>query len=267
MLYTLGMNRDDYTEANRAMWNKTAEVHASIKLTGLLSAVQKPDYSTLDGLEQRIFEQLGVAGKAVAQLSCNNGRELLSLAKRGAARCVGFDISDAFIEQGRLLAQTGGLAAEFVRVSVYDIPHAFDKSFDIIYVTIGALGWLPDLQAYFETVARLLKPGGSLFLYEMHPVLDMFDAATGLEVKHSYFRSEPYKEDAGPDYYDPSQTVEGTSYWFHHTLSDVIGGCLANDLTIKHFEEHPYDLSNVYAAFQDFEKKPPLSYSLVARKG
>ncbi len=232
----------------------------------MLAAVQKPDYSTLDALEKRVFASLRVEGKAVAQLNCNDGREP-SLAKLGAARHVGFGSSDAFIEQARLLAKMGGLAAEFVRVSVYDIPHDYNDSFDIVYVTIGALGWLPDLTSYFETVARILKSGGSLFLYEMHPVLDMFDAATGLEVKHSYFRTEPYKEEAAPDYYDPGQTVQGTSYWFHHKLADVVGGCLMNGLSLTHFEEHPHDLSNVYAAFQAFEHKPPLSYSLVARKG
>ena len=75
------MNRDDYTEANRATWNATASIHASLKMAGLLAAVQEPDYSTLDALEQRVFTSLAVVGKTVAQLSCNNDRELLSLAE------------------------------------------------------------------------------------------------------------------------------------------------------------------------------------------
>lgn len=128
------------------------------------------------------------------------------------------------------------------------------------------MGWLPDLRAYFEIVNRLLKDGGHLFIYEMHPVLDMFDAKTGLEVKHSYFRTEPYVEEAGPDYMDPNQTVTATSYWFHHKLSDVIGGCLKNGLQLSYFEEYGHDISNVYKAFQDFALKPPLSYALVAKR-
>ncbi len=91
-------------------------------MEGLLAAVQKPDCSTLDALEQRVFALLGVVGKTVAQLSCNNDREPLSLAKLGAARCVGFDSSDAFAEQGKLLVETGSLAAEFSRASVYRHP-------------------------------------------------------------------------------------------------------------------------------------------------
>ena len=257
---------NNYADANRAMWNATADVHARASLPRLLERVARPDFSTFDFVEKRIFAQLGLSGKDVAQPSCNNGRELISCKKAGAARCVGFDISDKFIDQGRRLAAAAGVPVEFVRTSVYDISASFDDSFDVVYVTIGALGWLPDLGAYFEIVARLLKNGGQLFIYEMHPVLDMFDAKTGLEVKHSYFRTKPYIEEAAPDYMDPDQMVAATSYWFHHKLSDIIGGCLKSGLQLSHFEEYGHDISNAFRAFQDFDQKPPLSYTLVAKK-
>lgn len=257
---------DNLIKANRAMWNKTADVHERGYVAELFERIKAPDFSTFDSVEQEIFDIFGLAGKTVAQLSCNNGRELISCKKAGAGRCVGFDISDKFIDQGRRLAEAAGVPVELVRTSVYDIPGSFNNSFDIVYVTVGALGWLPDLSAYFEIVARLLKDGGHLFIYEMHPVLDMFDAETGLEVKHSYFRTEPYVEEAAPDYMDPEQMVTATSYWFHHKLSDIIGGCLKNGLQLSHFEEYGHDVSMVYRAFQEFDQKPPLSYALVAKK-
>ncbi len=253
-------------DANREMWNATAEVHARVSLDKLLERVKQPDFSTFDWVERRIFEGLELKGKDVAQLSCNNGRELISCQKAGARRCVGFDISDAFIEQGKRLAEAGGVATKFVRTNVYDIPESYDEGFDIVYVTIGALGWLPDLRAYLEVVMRLLRPGGHFFLYEMHPILFMFDAETGLTVKHSYFETEPEVEEAWPDYLDPSQIVEGVSYWFQHTLGDIIGGCLKVGLELNLFEEYPHDLSEVFAAFEGFDEKPPLSYALLARK-
>ncbi len=256
----------DYAEANRAMWNATADVHARATLPDLLAAVARPDFSTFDFVEERVFARIGLAGKDVAQLSCNNGRELISCKKAGAGRCAGFDIADKFVLQGRELARAGGAEVEFVRSSVYDIPERYDGSFDLVYVTIGALGWLRDLKAYFAVVRRLLRPGGYYFLYEMHPVLDMFDAPTGLEVKHSYFRTTPYVEEAAPDYLDKSAVVEATSYWFHHKLSDVIGGCLGAGLELRLFEEYDHDESEVYAAFETFEHKPPLSYALLAQK-
>ncbi|CAA9584936.1 MAG: hypothetical protein AVDCRST_MAG86-3361 [uncultured Truepera sp.] len=258
--------RDDYADANRAMWNATADVHARASLPKLLERVAHPDFSTFDFVEKRVFTRLGLFGKDVAQPSCNNGRELISCKKAGAAHCVGFDVSEGFIAQGQALAQASGVDVTFVRTDVYDIPHDYNAGFDIVYVTIGALGWLRDLPEYMGVVARLLRPGGHLFLYEMHPILDMFDAATGLEVKHSYFRTEPYVEDAAPDYLDTDTVVEGTSYWFHHKMSDIIGGALGAGLELRLFEEFEHDQSEVYAAFEGFEKKPPLSYALLAQK-
>jgi ubiquinone/menaquinone biosynthesis C-methylase UbiE len=256
----------DYAEANREMWNQTADVHERVVLEKLLESVKSPDFTTFDEIEKSIFNQIGLKDKSVIQLSCNNARELISCKKAGAGRCVGVDIADKFIGQGRRLAQAGKVEIELVRSSVYDLPNKFDTSFDLVYVTIGALGWLQEMNAYFKLVSRLLKPGGQIFIYEMHPVLDMFDTETGLDIKHSYFKTEPYIVEEAPDYLDPSTVVTGTSYWFHHTLSDIIGGCLSNGLSLTHFAEYDHDISNVYKAFEGFEKKPALSYSLVAQK-
>lgn len=262
------MDHDDRIEANRLAWNETAGLHAESQIPKLLAGFADPDFSVLDETERRHFAAIGVEGKRAVQLSCNNGRELLSLLRLGAATGVGIDISDGFIAQGRLLAEAAGLTerAEFVRSDVYRIPERFDGDFDIAYVTVGALGWLPDLDRYFEVVAWLLRPGGHLFVYEMHPMLDMFDPESGLEVKHSYFNEVPFESSNDPDYYEPDKIVEATSYWFPHTMADVIGGCLRAGLNLESFEEYPHDVSNVYRAFKDFENKPALSYALVARK-
>lgn len=259
---------NDYTEANRRAWNETAELHEASQMPRLLAGFADPDFSTLDAVEREVFAAIGVRGKRVAQPSCNNGRELLSVLRFGAETGVGFDIADRAIAQARRLAEVAGLSerAEFVRSDVYRIPARYHADFDIVYVTIGALGWLPDLDAWFALVARLLRPGGHLFLYEMHPMLDMFDAETGLEVKRSYFFDRPLESSDDPDYYQPDKIVAATSYWFPHTMSDVIGGCLRHGLTLERFEEYGHDLSMVFRAFEDFENKPAMSYALVARK-
>jgi ubiquinone/menaquinone biosynthesis C-methylase UbiE len=260
------MQPEDYIEANRKMWNETAEIHAQGYVTELRERVKAPDFSTFDPVEKRIFAQIDLKDKAVIQLGCNNGRELISVKKAGARRCVGIDISDNFIGQAKELASLGGVEIDFTRSNVYDIPHSLDGQFDLVYVTIGLLGWLPDLDAFLGIVSRLLKSDGQFFLYDMHPILNMFTASKGLAIEASYFQREPFIDEAGPDYMDPSQTVESISYWFPHKLSDVIGGCLKHALSLTHFEEYGHDRSEVYAAFEHFEKKPPLSYSLVARK-
>ncbi len=261
------MQRDDYIEANRRRWNETAEIHAKARGSELEDRLKTSGFSTFDAIEERIFAQIGLAGKAVIQLGCNNGRELISVRMAGAARCVGIDVSDKFIAQARQLADLAGVEVEFERSSVYDLAHKFDGEFDLVYITIGVLGWLPDVDGFFEIVSRLLRTDGQLFIYEMHPILNMFDASKGLNVEASYFQTEPFVDVGEADYLDPLQTVQSVSYWFPHKLSDVIGGCLKHGLSLTHFDEYGHDLSLEYAAFEKMIKKPPLSYSLVARKG
>lgn len=260
------MQSDDYIEANRKMWNERAEIHSNAYVSGLEQRVQSPDFSTFDDVEKRLFEGIGLKHKAVIQLACNNGRELLSVKKAGAGRCLGVDVSDEFISQGRRLAKIGNVEVEFLRSSVYDLPHELDGAFDLVYITVGVLGWLPDLDAFFEIVSRLLKPDGELFIYEMHPMLNMFEGHEGFVPDASYFRMEPFEEAGGADYMDPSKTVGSVSYWFPHKLSDIIGDCLKHNLILTHFEEYGHDISNNYAAFEAMPNKPPLSFSLLARK-
>lgn len=264
------MKAEDYIEANRQSWDEAAPIHAKLKLASLIENFRKPGYSCLDEIETAILQRIGVEGKAVAQLCCNNGREILSVVNMGAARGVGFDISEAFLEQGRQMAEAGGINCEFVQGSVYDIPPIHDGQFDLVTVTIGALGWLPDIRAFFAVVARLLRPGGRIFVYEMHPVLVMFEPGeekNPLDIRYSYFVTEPFRDDSGLDYYGGTRRKSKPNYWFHHKLSDIIGGCLDHGMALEHFREYDFDISGVHAALGRQTNKPPMSYTLVARKG
>ncbi|MHB0856749.1 MAG: class I SAM-dependent methyltransferase [Anaerolineae bacterium] len=274
------MPTEAFTTANRAAWNQAAPVHAEKNFARLMEEVQQPDYCALDDVARAIFKSLGVQGKAVAQLCCNNGQELLSVANLGASRCVGFDISDAFIEQAQHLQQLRRLAlahlpegradsCTFVRSDVYDIPSSYNASFDMVFVSVGALGWLPDLDRFYGVVARLLVPGGCLFIYEMHPLLDLFEEADQDDpprIQHSYFRTQPFIDDMGLDYYGGTAYQSAPSYWFHHKLSDVIEGCLRNGLRVESLREYEHDVSMVFEHFERHTHRLPLSYTLTARR-
>src|SRR6266540_2015773 len=99
------MQRAEYTSANRRAWNEAAPVHDKYRLTQVVTDFHQPGPSSLSAVATQILKQIDLEGKSVAQLCCNNGRELLSIKHLGAGRCVGFDISDNFIEQARELAQ------------------------------------------------------------------------------------------------------------------------------------------------------------------
>lgn len=225
------MRDKDYIEANRQAWNEVAPIHAEHRMEQLLIDLQDPHVSGLDKIECAFFTSVNVRGKSVVQLCCNNGRELLSVKKLGAGRCLGVDISECFIEQARQLSQASQLVCEFVCADVLDLTPTDDDAFDIVYITIGALTWIPDLDAFFGVVNRLLKPGGHLFIYDMHPFLNVFevDDPEGVlpTAQLTYFDKGPHPDTNGLDYFGNTEYGASVNYWYGHKLSDVMGGVFA----------------------------------------
>ncbi len=257
----------DFTDANRAAWNQAAGVHERQNFEQLARDFQAPGFSLLDETITRLFLQVGLENTPVAQLQCNNGRELLSIKNLGAGTCVGFDISEAFIEQARRLAKGSGIDCQFVAADIYAIPESYNEQFGIVFISVGSLGWIPDLERYFQVVRRLLRPGGRLIIYEEHPILDMFEpgAPDPMRLYHSYFKEQPYIDQDGLDYYGHTTYESLPTYWFHHKLSDIFSAILGQGLAIQAFEEYPRDLSNVFAYLEQQPAMPPLSYALLAR--
>ncbi len=263
------MTNINYTEANRQAWNQTAPIHKEQNFDTLLESFKEPGYSYLDDTESAILSKIGISGKSVAQLCCNNGRELLSVKNMGAGRCVGFDISDEFIAQAHELVAQSAINCDFIRTDVYDIPAEYDHTFDLIYITIGVLGWMPDLGSFFDVVNRLLKPNGQVFVYEVHPITEIFnDEEDGdpLEVKYSYFKDTPFVDDTGLDYYGQTTYESLPTYWFHHKLSDIFQACLQRGLAIKSFVEYDHDISNCLEDLEAQDTRPPLCFTLILEK-
>ncbi len=260
-----------FTDANREAWNAAASVHAAQHYEGLLEGFKQPGYSSLHRPfeTQWLLDRIGLTGKSVAHLCCNNGRETISLRNLGAARCVGFDISQEFIRQGQDFNTVAGQDVEFCCSSVYDIPAQYDRQFDLVYITVGTFGWMPDLKACFDVISRLLRPGGHLFVYEMHPMLNMFDETkrrNPLEVVYSYFKTVPHVFTQGLDYFTGTPYESEPLYWFHHKVSDLITQVLNHDLRLLAFEEHEHDISDAFKHLEPLELKPPLCYIMLSQK-
>ena len=263
------MQSRDYIDANRRAWNQVAPIHARANLERLLRGFAQPGFSVLDAVETAKLAEIGVAGKAVAQLACNNGRELLSIKNLGAGRCVGFDIAEEFISQAQELNALAGLDCEFVATSIYDIPERYNQAFDLVYVTIGVLSWLPDLNTFWGVVARLLRPQGKVMIYEMHPFTNMLDlpeqTSTPLQISLSYFNPDVTEDKDGLDYYSGTSYDALPNYWFAHTLSDILMGMVNNGMALVSFEEYAHDISAVFKPLEQYGKVP-LCYILVGEK-
>ncbi len=261
--------RKEIVAANREGWNEAAPRHRARNLETLLADFRKPGHSCLDEVETARLVNIGIAGRDVAQLCCNNGQELVSVKNLGAGRCVGFDNSEAFLGQAREIAAAAGVDCEFVAGDVHEIAAAYDAGFDLVYVTIGALCWMPKLEAFFAVAARLLKPGGRVFVYEHHPIVSIFDPFDDQDPpvwRHSYFKREPWIDTDGLDYFDGASYQSKPLYTFQHPLCETIMACIDNGLAIERFEEFAHDVSPSYAHLERLEAKLPLSYALIARK-
>ncbi|MES2953191.1 MAG: class I SAM-dependent methyltransferase [Patescibacteria group bacterium] len=103
-------------------------------------------------------------GKEVLLVGCGSGEEAGEIARRGAARIVGTDISAGLIEE----AKKAYPAHEFLVMDMekLDFPKA---SFDFAYASL-ALHYLPNWRHTLIGVRRLLRPGGSFLFSVNHPV-------------------------------------------------------------------------------------------------
>jgi len=121
-------------------------------------------------------------------------------------------------------------------------------------------------------VGRVLKPGGSLVIYETHPFLEMFkldrerDRNEAFVPHYPYFMKEPVRSTQGPDYYSNEIYGEEIVYWYHHTLSGILQSVIDSGLTIRRFREFEHDIDSGYADVLAIEARPPMSYLVSAHK-
>ncbi|MFK8036373.1 MAG: class I SAM-dependent methyltransferase [Hyphomicrobiales bacterium] len=260
---------NDYASANLAAWEQVAPIHAQHNHARLLQSFSKPAFSCLDEIETGILNRLGVNEKDVAQVCCNNGQELLSVKNMGAARCVGFDGARGFIDQAQELALAADQAVEFVCCDAYDIPEAYHASFDLVTITIGVLGWMPDIDGFFSNIEKLLKPGGAIFIYEHHPIIIMIKPAQAeepIEWELSYFRTMPYIDKGGLDYFGGEEYDAKPTMSFSHKLSDIIMAAVKTELAIESFEELPHHISNAWWNVEKSDLGLPMCFTLILRK-
>ena len=223
-----------------------------------------------------------VDGLRLLHLQCHFGRDSLILAQRGAT-VVGLDFSTPAIAAARALAAELGLAdrTRFVEADLYDAPKAIAEpaSFDRVYVTWGAICWLPDIAGWARIVAHFLRPGGSLYLAEGHPAALVLDDAVpqpdgrpGFFVP--YFHSEPLVLDDPTDYADPEArlTNSRTCEWIH-PLGSVVSALIAAGLRLDWLHEHDAITWRMFKCLVEgpdglfrWPDRPwlPLSYSLQA---
>lgn len=194
-------------------------------------------------LNEVITRELGdVSGKSLIHLQCNTGADTISLARMGAT-VAGVDLVPENIHYARKLAQDCGVAnATFLESDIMELVDRHDRKYDIVFTSEGAIGWLPDLGRWGQTIRHLLKDDGFLYIFDSHPFQLAFCedkmSENLLEIRYPYFGKQPDKDTHIGGY--ASRSKEGENYFWMYTVSDIINSLTGAGLCIEFFNE--YDL-------------------------
>ncbi len=270
----------DWRASNRARWDELVGIH--LAPGGYDVASLRARHARFDPI---VEAELGdVRGLRVLHLQCHFGNDTLALAQRGA-EVVGLDFSPSAITAARTLAAELGLAdrSRFVEADLYDARAAIGEpgAFDRVFVTWGAINWLPDIKGWAEIVAHFLKPGGALYLAEQHPIALVFDDATRSPDGRPgffapYFSADPLVLDNPHDYINNSVELRNrTEIIWLHPLGTIVTSLLEAGLTLAFLHEHERVTWRMFEGLvpqpdgtYHWPDKPwlPLSFSLKATK-
>ncbi len=160
----------DPSEVNRETSDERAAVHPGTDhydVEGFLDGE-----SSLYPLEREELADVVDGETDLLHPMCHFGLDTLSWA-RECREVVGVDFAPTAIAQARELAAEAGIEnATFVERDVLELD--LDRQFDVVFATFGVLGWLEDLGAWADVLAEHLRPGGHLYLADVHPVAGCF---------------------------------------------------------------------------------------------
>jgi len=230
----------DWREANRANWDERVALHQ-----GTPSYDLGPLRAGQGRLDPLVEAELGpVAGLRVLHLQCHFGRDSLILAQQGA-EVTGVDFSAPAIAVATGLAGDLGLAARFVQSDVYAANAAVgaDASFDLVFVTWGTVGWLPDIAGWARVVAGFLKPGGRLYFCDGHPAaLVLDDMVPGVGALPGpltgYLDGETLVIDDDRDYASPGKLANLRTFEWVHPVGQMVTALIDAGLRLEWLHEH-----------------------------
>jgi SAM-dependent methyltransferase len=209
--------------ANSAWWDADADdYHAEHgEFLGVADFVWCPER-----LREADAHLLGdVAERDVLEIGSGSAPCARWLAAQGA-RVVALDLSAGMLRYAAAANEATGLDVPLVRANAERLPFA-SGSFDITCSAFGAVPFVADLDAIFDEVARVLRPGGSWVFAVTHPMRWIFPddpGPNGLRVTGSYFDRTPYVE--------VDADGRATYVEYHRTLGDFIRALRGAGLTL-----------------------------------
>jgi ubiquinone/menaquinone biosynthesis C-methylase UbiE len=231
---------DPFVRKNQELWDEWAEINYRSAFYDVAGFLRSPP-----PLDEVVLDALGdLTGKRVLHLQCHFGMDTLRLAQR-AASATGIDFSSKAIARANELAAAANMTSRvrFIESDLYALPGVLDEQFDVVFTSLGVIGWLPDLARWGQIIARYLVPGGRFVIVEGHPTMMIFDnESETLAVRYPYFLGDepiaiPPKTG---NYADATAVVTKTEYSWPHSLAEVVTSLLDAGLRLDELREYPF---------------------------
>lgn len=261
---------------NRAAWNEAAaryETEIERDVAFLHSGgknLMEPELPYLADLK-------GWCRRAI-HLQCAGGTDTLSLWKQGATEVIGVDISERMIAVARAKSELLNAPARWYQCDVLETPRELDGTADLVYTGRGALCWIMDIDAWAAVAARLLKPGGRLYVFEGHPLAWVWDVNADTYRLDpdprfgDYFYSGIADDQGWPETYIPPSAVPPTEqqavkHEHQWTLGQIVTALARAGLRLEKLEEHPVPFWNQFPNMPpDTIRRLPHTFSLLMRR-
>lgn len=234
---------DDPLRSNRKLWDAWTKINVASAFYDVASFRDGDRPVRLADYER---EEVGsVEGKTLLHLQCHFGLDTLSWARLGAI-VTGIDFSEQAIAAARGLAGELGIPATFVRSDLYRLPEVLHEQFDVVYTSSGALGWLPDIAAWGRVAAHFVRPGGFLYVTEIHPVAQVFEnegvEPGELRLAYPYWsHAEPLRFEVKGSYADREAATEGlVEYGWDHSLGEIVTSLADAGLRLEFLHEFDF---------------------------
>src|SRR5438552_753212 len=120
---------------NRKAWNEAHEYHLKARGGDIIAYLKEFGVSDLS---VELSDLGDVSGLRVLHQLCNNGLDSCALQQKGA-KVTAIDISEAFIDEARMIGRTVGCDVQFYCRDVYDLTAEEFGKFDLIFLTRGAI--------------------------------------------------------------------------------------------------------------------------------
>lgn len=243
------------TDDNRRAWDVASEKYER-EYAETLELARR---GTLTERELELLAPVLEIGPLVVHPQSGNGTDGVALIAAGARSVIGVDFSPVAARAASRRADELGVPCRYVVAELPGVPLR-DGCADLVYTGKGALIWMRSISEWATDVARLLKPGGTLFVYDRHPVavLWSWDAdETRIRADRDYFAAT-HVNDSFPG--------NGAVEW-QWSLGETVTAVAAAGLTIELVEEYaePFYRHGGFDA-RAWDGRLPNAFALVARR-